>query len=131
MNDRLTLAILAFLVLAGCPKEAATGADQGTSGEAETTSTVPGADRDEHGCIPSAGYRWCDRTQQCERPWELAKREGFENTAEAFDAWCGDPVNNVVNPEEASVPPQESAETPTSVALPLDSPCRWSTTNAT
>lgn len=49
---------------------------------------MPGSDRDEHGCIPSAGYTWCPRTNQCERPWELAEAEGFENTAEAFDAYC-------------------------------------------
>ncbi|MEM8606641.1 MAG: serine protease [Myxococcota bacterium] len=47
-----------------------------------------GSDRDEHGCIPSAGYHWCPRTEQCERPWELARTEGFENDAGAFDAWC-------------------------------------------
>ncbi len=47
-----------------------------------------GGDRDEFGCIASAGYRWCDRTGQCERPWPLAKRKGFENTPEAFEAWC-------------------------------------------
>ncbi len=49
-----------------------------------------GADRDEHGCIGSAGYRWCAKTQQCERPWELAEAEGFENTPEAFKAFCED-----------------------------------------
>ena len=31
---------------------------------------LPGGDRDEHGCIPSAGYSWCDATQKCIRPWE-------------------------------------------------------------
>lgn len=51
-------------------------------------AAVPGADRDAHGCIGSAGYRWCARRQQCERPWELAKTQQFENTAAAFDAYC-------------------------------------------
>lgn len=50
-----------------------------------------GGDRDAHGCIASAGYRWCEKTQKCERPWELAKKQGFENTPEAFDAFCGNP----------------------------------------
>jgi len=31
---------------------------------------MPGSDRDAHGCIPSAGYTWCDATQKCIRPWE-------------------------------------------------------------
>ena len=48
----------------------------------------PGADRDEHGCIGSAGYTWCERTEQCERPWELAKQAGFDNTGEGFKAYC-------------------------------------------
>ncbi|WP_058836278.1 hypothetical protein [Luteimonas abyssi] len=50
---------------------------------------MPGADRDAHGCIGSAGYSWCERTAQCERPWELAEREGFDNDADAYAAWCG------------------------------------------
>ena len=29
-----------------------------------------GGDRDEHGCIPSAGYIWCEELQKCIRPWE-------------------------------------------------------------
>ena len=29
-----------------------------------------GGDRDEHGCIPSAGYIWCEELQECIRPWE-------------------------------------------------------------
>lgn len=55
------------------------------------TAGVPGADRDAHGCIGSAGYRWCQRTQQCERPWELAKAKGLENTAEDITAYCAAP----------------------------------------
>ncbi|KAJ3260868.1 hypothetical protein HK103_007431 [Boothiomyces macroporosus] len=33
-------------------------------------SPVVGGDRDAHGCIPSAGYTWCESTQQCQRSWE-------------------------------------------------------------
>uniref|UniRef100_A0A7S2KWI4 Uncharacterized protein n=1 Tax=Leptocylindrus danicus TaxID=163516 RepID=A0A7S2KWI4_9STRA len=29
-----------------------------------------GNDRDSHGCIPSAGYMWCEVLQKCVRPWE-------------------------------------------------------------
>jgi hypothetical protein len=32
---------------------------------------IVGGDRDEHGCIPSAGYSWCEELQQCIRPWEV------------------------------------------------------------
>jgi predicted amidohydrolase YtcJ len=51
-----------------------------------------GADRDAHGCIGSAGYSWCEKTGSCERPWELAKKHGFENTKEAFDSFCKNPA---------------------------------------
>jgi hypothetical protein len=34
------------------------------------TQLVPGGDRDEHGCIPSAGYAWCEEKQKCLRIWE-------------------------------------------------------------
>ncbi|VWB38064.1 putative lipoprotein [Burkholderia lata] len=47
-----------------------------------------GGDRDAHGCIGSAGYSWCEATQQCERPWELAKQKGFANSAQAYDQFC-------------------------------------------
>jgi len=29
-----------------------------------------GGDSDEHGCIGSAGYSWCEEKQKCLRPWE-------------------------------------------------------------
>jgi hypothetical protein len=34
-------------------------------------ATVVGGDRDAQGCIGSAGYQWCEKLQQCARPWEL------------------------------------------------------------
>ncbi|MBO0612794.1 hypothetical protein [Thiothrix fructosivorans] len=49
---------------------------------------VVGGDRDAHGCIGSAGYTWCQATNQCERSWELAKQHQFELTPEAFDTFC-------------------------------------------
>ncbi len=47
-----------------------------------------GGNRDAHGCIGPAGYAWCEKTQSCERPWELAQKYGFANTPEAFAAFC-------------------------------------------
>jgi hypothetical protein len=32
--------------------------------------TVVGGDRDEHGCIGSAGYSWCEAKAKCLRVWE-------------------------------------------------------------
>jgi len=51
-------------------------------------ASTPGADRDEHGCIRSAGYSWCAKEDRCVRPWELAKEKGFASTEEAFRAYC-------------------------------------------
>ena len=48
-----------------------------------------GGDKDAHGCIGSAGFKWCAKTNKCERPWELAKKEKFEKSAEAFNGFCG------------------------------------------
>lgn len=41
-------------------------------------SEMPGSDRDEHGCIPSAGYTWCEATQKCYGPWEENCTTGVE-----------------------------------------------------
>lgn len=53
-----------------------------------------GADRDAHGCIGTAGYSWCAKTQSCERPWELAKSQGFEDTMPNFYAFCDANLRN-------------------------------------
>jgi len=55
---------------------------------AQPPTSTPGADRDEHGCIRSAGYSWCAKEDRCVRPWELAREKGFASTEEAFRAYC-------------------------------------------
>lgn len=35
-----------------------------------TPNNMLGGDRDEHGCIGSAGYSWCEEKQKCLRMWE-------------------------------------------------------------
>ncbi|WP_020559404.1 putative hemolysin [Thiofilum flexile] len=47
-----------------------------------------GGARDAHGCLSSAGYAWCASTNQCERPWELAKQKNFPNTPAGFQQFC-------------------------------------------
>lgn len=41
-----------------------------------------------HGCKASTGHAWCERSQRCERPWELALQRGFENTPDGWHAYC-------------------------------------------
>ncbi|MDD5146422.1 MAG: hypothetical protein PHN39_01605, partial [Candidatus Pacebacteria bacterium] len=33
-------------------------------------SNIVGGDKDEHGCIGSAGYSWCSAKNKCLRVWE-------------------------------------------------------------
>jgi len=48
----------------------------GNTGEDSNVATIEvpeedvGGDTDEHGCIASAGYVWCESLQECIRPWE-------------------------------------------------------------
>jgi len=53
-----------------------------TQGECTTDQPMPGSDRDEYGCIPSAGYSRDSSLQQCVRPWELTNKI----ISRAFDA---------------------------------------------
>lgn len=79
MKILLLLYTALIFSVAGCVSE-----DADNNKEAMTV----GSDSDEYGCIGSAGYSWCERTQQCERPWELAEQAGFENTREGFQEYC-------------------------------------------
>ncbi len=47
-----------------------------------------GGDRDEYGCLPAAGYLWCERSQTCERSWELADAAGIEHNVDEVKAYC-------------------------------------------
>lgn len=83
-----------LLLLAACAPAppAPPAADEAPAGTAASLP-APGSDRDAHGCIGSAGYAWCERTAQCERPWELAERENLENAPAAIEAWCRAPAD--------------------------------------
>jgi len=50
------------------------------AGCAQTQAPAPGSDRDAHGCIPSAGYSWCDSKQKCLREWEENCTAPVQNT---------------------------------------------------
>ncbi|MFM7531658.1 MAG: hypothetical protein ACKO5J_04050 [Rubrivivax sp.] len=80
-NTHATIAAVLFTALAfgGC----------GEPASVQPAPVAVGADRDAHGCIGSAGYRWCERDKACTRPWELAAQRGFPNTPEGFGQYCG------------------------------------------
>ena len=77
---RVFLPFATAALLAGC----------GVNESDSINAAAVGSEVDEHGCRPSAGYQWCEYTQQCERPWELAEAQGFDNNAENFTAFCTD-----------------------------------------
>ncbi len=55
------LAVVISVWVAGCSHAAQRAVPPGSP---------PGSDRDAHGCIPSAGYKWCETKHKCLRPWE-------------------------------------------------------------
>ncbi|WP_211472122.1 hypothetical protein [Collimonas humicola] len=61
---------------------------EGCTTQPPPPAPAPGSDRDEHGCIASAGYSWCTNTNHCERPWELAQKNGLDKSREAFNEFC-------------------------------------------
>lgn len=71
---RLTLLLIATSLLASCGAAPATPSDG-------NSPPIVGGDRDEHGCIGSAGYSWCAPKQKCLRPWE---EECFATAFEAL-----------------------------------------------
>ena len=84
--------IAVALVLGACTTQSPSPLPPDVAGRdtqtAQATPPMVGGDRDAHGCIGSAGYAWCEQTQQCERPWELAKLKGFSNSPQAYEQFC-------------------------------------------
>lgn len=78
---RLVLVCFFSLALVGCISDEKPLSKQ---------TTNLGSDKDGHSCIASAGYRWCAKTEKCERPWELAKQVNIANTLVDFDQYCGE-----------------------------------------
>jgi hypothetical protein len=61
---------------------------------------ILGGDKDEHGCIGSAGYSWCEAKQKCLRIWEEKCEEGSLNVNESILAEdLGIKVSYYSNPE--------------------------------
>lgn len=79
----IALLVLMILLISGCKTEVPSQDEK----EAPEEQLV-GADRDEHGCIGSAGYTWCESKQKCLREWEepcidVLEITNFEECVEA------------------------------------------------
>lgn len=77
------LAVLCALILGACTSDAPNPLDVAAVGGAV----------DQHGCRSASGYQWCDYTQRCERAWELAEAQNFDNSAVDFEAFCSGGAN--------------------------------------
>lgn len=63
----LSTLILSLLLLTACHNSKQT---KPINNIPTSPDSLLGEDRDEHGCIPSAGYSWCEAKQKCLRVWE-------------------------------------------------------------
>lgn len=82
-HAKWVVTMLLIAAMGGC---ADTKPDAPSIAPPAVTPPPVGSDRDAHGCTTSAGYLWCQATNQCERPWELAQKNHFPT--EAFDKFC-------------------------------------------
>lgn len=95
---KLLFLFCTILLLTGC--NVFVNVDQS---EDETDQPLVGGDKDEHGCIGSAGYQWCPSQDKCMRMWE-------EYCEEFKDQYRGNEksVTNFKECEEAGNPVMES-----------------------
>ena len=86
----LILAVLFGAILMGCTQN---NGNTNDTNNASDTNQLVGGDADEHGCIGSAGYTWCEEKQKCLRTWE-------ESCIEDTNAPANDENLPVVNVDE-------------------------------
>lgn len=84
----------------------------------EETELV-GNDADEHGCIGSAGYVWCQSKQKCLRQWEEACDE---NPQSAIQAWLAEEHNLPIEKVSVKIDKQESEHAAGGVAFGAGGP---------
>lgn len=82
--------------------------------ESKPTQEAVGADKDQHGCITSAGYIWSDVLQECVRPWEVGilfeKIENAEDTAVVIFSTDSLQVELIIPGEDTRVLERRSAQ---------------------
>lgn len=70
-----TISLMAILALTNKPTSFSSGDSiqitDGENDEVEEEDILIGGDRDEHGCLGSAGYSWSENVGACIRGWEL------------------------------------------------------------
>jgi len=87
-------------------------------GERPETAENVGGDRDEHGCIGSAGYQWCESKKKCLRTWEedCPDANGHQSSGsdeeedEEVDEHEADNQDPEDHGEDAQSPPEPSGQ---------------------
>jgi putative hemolysin len=67
MKKILFLTLFLALIISGC---AVNNKANSLDNNSQNKTPLVGNDKDEHGCIGSAGYSWCELKQKCLRTWE-------------------------------------------------------------
>lgn len=73
MFNSIASLVISIIFLNACNNAAKTEPTEKDNMRENSTDTIPvkpGSDRDEHGCIPSAGYTWSIVRNECVRLWE-------------------------------------------------------------
>ncbi|GAA4902027.1 hypothetical protein [Ferrimonas pelagia] len=89
------VALLLSAVLIGCERHEPMPEEAAPSPASNEEAALVGADEDEHGCKASAGFIWCARTEQCERPWQLGLRHQLEERPDAVAQFCAAPADAI------------------------------------
>ncbi len=103
--------LMAGILLSGCIQSTSTALTS------EGDQPLVGGDRDEHGCIGSAGYTWCEPKQKCLREWEETCEEPMPGSdrdehgciGSAGYSWC-EPKNKCIRPWEETCEEEKSIE---------------------
>ena len=74
---------------------------------ASSNGTLLGGDRDAHGCIPSAGYTWCEAKQKCYRPFEENCTAGQNQTTSNISMAVANATPAVAKPDSKGCMPSE------------------------
>ncbi len=89
--------------------ETKTTDEKPTLGVEPTSAQKPlvGADKDEYGCIGSAGYTWCEDKQKCLRVWEepCEKVDNEKDIKQAIltkHGWSEEEVNITISKEDGT-----------------------------